>query len=90
MNKAWAEFEIYNTIMRNENEELKERLNKAIEHMNNLTNKSIQELADRLNQIMVERDRLYIEYAEILEELYKRLPNLKDDENLKLKKIKNF
>ena len=58
--------------------------------MNNLENKSIQELADRLNQIMVERDRLYIEYAEILEELYKRLPNLKNDENLKLKKIKNF
>lgn len=58
--------------------------------MNKLKNKSIQELANRLNQIMVERDRLYIEYAEILEELYKRLPNLKDDENLKLKKIKNF
>lgn len=58
--------------------------------MKNLENKSIQELADRLNQIMVERDRLYIEYSQILEELYKRLPNLKDDENLKLKKIKNF
>ena len=58
--------------------------------MNNLENKSIQELADRLNQIMIERDRLYIEYSYILEELYKRLPNLKNDENLKLKKIKNF
>lgn len=58
--------------------------------MENLKEKSIRELADRLNQIMLERDRLYIEYAEILEELYKRLPNLKDDENLKLKKIKGF
>ena len=58
--------------------------------MKNLENKSIQELADRLNQIMVERDKLYIEYSQILEELCKRLPNLKDDENLKLKKIKNF
>lgn len=58
--------------------------------MENLENKSIQELASRLNQIMVERDNLYIEYSQILEELYKRLPNLKDDENLKLKKIKNF
>lgn len=58
--------------------------------MENLQNKSIQELADRLNKIMVERDKLYIEYSQILEELYKRLPNLKDDENLKLKKIKNF
>ena len=58
--------------------------------MKDLENKSIRELADRLNQIMVERDKLYMEYAEILEELYKRLPNLKDDENLKLKKIKNF
>lgn len=58
--------------------------------MNNLENKTIQELADRLNKIMVERDKLYIEYSQILEELCKRLPNLKDDENLKLKKIKNF
>lgn len=58
--------------------------------MNNLESKSIQELADRLNKIMVERDKLYIEYSQILEELCKRLPNLKDDENLKLKKIKNF
>ena len=58
--------------------------------MKDLENKSIRELADRLNHIMVERDRLYIEYSEILEELYKRLPNLKDDENLKLKKIKKF
>ena len=58
--------------------------------MDNLENKTIQELADRLNKIMVERDKLYIEYSQILEELCKRLPNLKDDENLKLKKIKNF
>lgn len=58
--------------------------------MNDLENKTIQELADRLNKIMVERDKLYIEYSQILEELYKRLPNLKDDESLKLKKIKNF
>lgn len=58
--------------------------------MNNLEEKTIQELADRLNKIMVERDKLYIEYSQILEELCKRLPNLKDDENLKLKKIKNF
>ena len=58
--------------------------------MENLQNKSIQELASRLNQIMVERDKLYIEYSQIVEELCKRLPNLKDDENLKLKKIKNF
>lgn len=58
--------------------------------MENLESKSIQELADRLNKIMVERDKLYMEYSQILEELCKRLPNLKDDENLKLKKIKNF
>ena len=58
--------------------------------MENIESKSIQELADRLNQIMVERDKLYIEYSQIVEELCKRLPNLKDDENLKLKKIKNF
>ena len=59
-------------------------------NVENLENKSIRELVDRLNQIMVERDKLYIEYSQILEELCKRLPNLKDDENLKLKKIKGF
>lgn len=58
--------------------------------MKDLENKSIRELADRLNQIKVERDNLYIEYSQILEELCKRLPNLKDDENLKLKKINKF
>lgn len=58
--------------------------------MENLKEKSIRELADRLNQIMVERDKLYIEYSQILEELYKRLPNLKDNDNLKLQKIKEF
>jgi hypothetical protein len=58
--------------------------------MENLKEKSIRELADRLNQIMVERDKLYIEYSQILEELYDRLPNLKKDDNLKLQKIKDF
>ena len=58
--------------------------------MNNLEDKSIRELADRLNQIKVERDNLYIEYSQILEELCKRLPNLKNDENLKLKKKVNY
>ena len=58
--------------------------------MENLKEKSIRELADRLNQIMVERDKLYIEYSQILEELYERLPNLKDNNNLKLQKIKDF
>lgn len=58
--------------------------------MNDLENKSIRELADRLNQIMVERDKLYIEYSQILDELYKRLPNLKDNKSLKLQKIKDF
>ena len=54
--------------------------------MEDLEKKSIRELADRLNQIMVERDKLYIEYDQILEELCKRLPNLKGDDDLKLKK----
>lgn len=52
--------------------------------------KSIRELVDRLNHIMVERDELYIEYYQIVEELCKRMPHLKDDENLKLYKIKGF
>lgn len=58
--------------------------------MEDLEKKSIRELAERLNQIMVERNELYMEYDRILEELCKRLPNLRDNDDLKLKKIKDF
>ena len=49
-----------------------------------MENKSIYELVMRLNQIMVERYNLDIEHNKIVEELHRRLPQLKNDENIKL------
>lgn len=59
MNKAWAEVEIYNSLMRNENEELKERL-KNYENPEDLTlmfmycdekaKDKIKELQERINK----------------------------------------
>jgi hypothetical protein len=53
-----------------------------------MEDKTTFELANRLNQIMIERNKLDMEHNAIVEELKKRFPSLKDDENLKLIKIK--
>jgi hypothetical protein len=46
------------------------------------------ELITRINEINKEIQALELEYLTIVKELEKRLPNLKGDENLKLKKWK--
>ena len=58
-----------------------------------MKNKTIRELVNRLNEIMVERNKLEIrsmeldrEYDEIVYELWERIPSLKDDENIQPKK----
>lgn len=58
-----------------------------------MKNKTILELVNRLNEIMVERNKLEIrlmeldrEYDEIVYELWERIPSLKDDENIQPKK----
>lgn len=58
-----------------------------------MKNKTILELVNRLNEIMVERNNLEIrimeldrEYDEIVYELWERIPSLKDDENIQPKK----
>ena len=53
-----------------------------------MKDKSIKELADRLNQIRVEQNKLSIEYNEIVKELWERIPGLKDDPNLEPEKVK--
>lgn len=53
-----------------------------------MKDKSIKELADRMNQIRMEQSKLAIEYNEIIKELWERIPGLKDDPNLELEKIK--
>lgn len=47
--------------------------------------KTIKELADRLNEIMLEENELGMEYNMIVRELQERLPNLKEDADFQLK-----
>lgn len=49
--------------------------------------KSTLELGQRLNQIRVELQRLWIESNQIIEELHNRLPHLKSDPDLQPKKL---
>lgn len=53
--------------------------------MDDLKDKSLKELADRLNEIMVERNQLDMEHNRIVHELWERIPRLKDDPNLEIK-----
>lgn len=54
-----------------------------------MQDKTIYELVMRLNEIMVERNKLDIEHNMIIKELQRRMPHLKDDKNLQLiKRIK--
>lgn len=52
-----------------------------------LETKSVMELTMRLNEINIERDRLDIEYNEIIKEIWRRIPSVKDDPNLVLRKV---
>lgn len=49
--------------------------------------KSVLKLAIRLNEIEQEKQALDIEYNQIVRELYEIFPHLKNDENIKIKKI---
>ena len=60
--------------------------------MRELKDKSVFDLATRLNQIDVERQKLDIEYNAIVQELWDRIPSLKDDDNIQpkiLRKVKD-
>ncbi len=59
--------------------------------MQDLHNQSTLSLANRLNQISKEIQKLEIEHNSIVNEIKSRLPKLKDDKNLEekvLKKVK--
>lgn len=49
-----------------------------------MKDKSTYELVMRINQLMKERDKIDMEHNEIVKELQRRMPQLKDDENIKL------
>lgn len=48
---------------------------------------SVLKLANRLNEIEQQRQALDIEYNQIVMKLWKMIPSLRDDENIKIKKI---
>ena len=52
--------------------------------------KTLLELANRLNEIEVERNKLDLEYNMIVNELWNRIPSLKDDVNLQKKKGRKY
>jgi len=56
--------------------------------MKDLKHTSLIDLINRINQISVEKMNLDLEYNSIVEELYVRFPDLKDDPNLEKIKIK--
>ena len=51
-----------------------------------MKDKTILELAIRLNQIEKELDELQIEYNIIVQELWERIPTTKNDDNIQMKK----
>lgn len=60
--------------------------------MKDLTNKTVLDLANRLNQITFERQQLDIEYNMIVHELWNRIPSLKDSADIQpkvLEKVMN-
>lgn len=52
--------------------------------------KSILQLANRLNQIEIEITNLEIEYNKIIYELKRRMPHLENDINLEKKKVRKL
>ena len=50
--------------------------------------KTILELANRLNEIEIERNKLDLEYNMIVNELWQRIPSLKEDVNLQKKRVR--
>ena len=54
-----------------------------------MDNRSTFELASRLNEINAEKTKLDIEYNQIIEELWERIPDLKDNEDIQKVKRKD-
>ena len=53
-----------------------------------MEDKEVFKLAQRLNEIMKLRNELDMEYNEIVEKLWGKLPNLRDDVNVQKIKLK--
>ena len=55
-----------------------------------MKNKTTLELAQRLNSIEKQRNELDIEFNMIIQELWNRVPSLKEDVNLQKKKVRKY
>ena len=55
-----------------------------------MKNKTTLELAQRLNAIEKQRNELDIEFNMIIQELWNRVPSLKEDVNLQKKKVRKY
>lgn len=56
--------------------------------MKDLSKESVFNLANRLNQIELERQKLDMEHNRIVRELWERIPSLKNEEDIQLKVLK--
>ena len=56
--------------------------------MKEFDKETVFDLVNRLNQIEVEKQKLDLEYNQIVQELWERIPSLKKDENMQQKVIK--
>lgn len=55
-----------------------------------MKNKTTLDLAFRLSEIEREKFKLDMEYNEIIQVLWDRIPSLKDDVNLQKKKVRKY
>lgn len=55
-----------------------------------MKDKATIDLAFRLNEIEREKFKLDMEYNDIIQELWDRIPSLKDDVNLQKKKVRKY
>lgn len=55
-----------------------------------MKNKSVLQLANRMNAIEIEINNLEMEYNMIIEELKRRIPKLENDVNLQKKKVRKY
>lgn len=53
-----------------------------------MEDKSVLQLANRMNEIEIEISNLELEYNKIIYEIKRRMPNLENDVNLQKKKVR--
>ena len=58
--------------------------------MRDMKDKSVLDLCKRLNAIEKQRNELNIEFNMIVNELWQRIPNLREDVNLQKKKVRKY